>query len=607
MQHSNHLEKDRQLVSLSAMDWRKHFPFEQYPIPLPSQIIALDAIAARNGPFTGEMPTGTGKTGIGYTFLNMLSAEGATPLFYIVPNKTLVDQVAQLHPDMTKMYGRNEYECLYYTEEHVTAEESPCHMLDCPHRVDQETGMTVVLGATPCPYYKAKFEARQSKIIICTAAFYFFSQLGKDFPKAAGVVVDEAHSIAKIVRGIFSSEITDLHIERSIDFLKDIGAEEAEILDEFLKQMRKAIKRRQSDCPELFGQTEIEGMLEVLGKINVETLEKKIQKIMKQGKIDPITQRETLKRLEGLVRNISRYARSLHYAVPEEGREHPLNYVYGTYTKERDEIGRTQYRLFIRYYYASPIIRRALPRYTLAYSATIGDPKIFKFETGIRSDFHSFPSSFPVENTKIFLPKDTADLSVKNRSKRDLTQTLRKMARACKTFSNDGLRCLVIVVSEVERQKFLMLAEEENVSTISYSVGVPARVAAQKFKKGEGDVLVGTIANYSEGVDFPKGIAPVTFFLRPGYPHPHDPQTLFEERRFGSGRWRVWNWRVMIESLQVRGRNVRSATDVGITIFMSQQFRRFLFASLPEWLQGAYEGGKSFDDCVKETKRILKK
>jgi Rad3-related DNA helicase len=602
----NHLERDRQIVNLPAMDWRNHFPWDLYPKALLIQVGALDVIAARNGPLTVELPTGSGKTAIGYTFLSMLEAEGASPLFYIVPNKTLVDQVAQLHPDMTKVYGRNEYECLYYTEERVTAEESPCHMLDCPHRVDQETGKTVGKGVKPCPYYQAKFEARQSKIIVCTAAFYFFSQLGRDFPKAAGVVVDEAHQIAKIVRSIFSSEITDVHIERSIQLLEEAGAEEAGVLHEFLKRMRKAIKHRQSDHPELFSQDEIEGMLDVLSGIRTETLEAKVQKLMKQGKVDPITQRETLKRLEGLVRNLSRYGRSLQYAIAGDGREHPLNYVYGTYKKERDEGGKVQHRLFIKYYHASPIIRRALPRYTLSYSATIGDPEIFKFETGIRSDFHTFPSTFPVENTRIFMPTDTANLAVKSRSNREPTQSLRKIARACKSFSRSGLRSLVVVVSEKERQKFLLLAAEEGVQVVSYGNGVPARVAAQRFKEGEGDVLIGTIANYSEGVDFPKGIAPVTFFLRPGYPHPHDPQTLFEERRFGSQRWKVWNWRAMIESLQVRGRNVRSATDVGITIFMSQQFRRFLFATLPKWLEDAYDGDKTLDECVKDAKQILK-
>jgi Rad3-related DNA helicase len=101
-------------------------------------------------------------------------------------------------------------------------------------------------------------------------------------------------------------------------------------------------------------------------------------------------------------------------------------------------------------------------------------------------------------------------------------------------------------------------------------------------------------------------MAPVIFFLRPGYPSPKDPEVQFEERRFGGAVWRVRNWRVMIEALQVRGRNIRSATDRGSTIFISQHFRKFLYASLPEWLKDAYRGDVTFEEAKQETLELLK-
>ena len=70
-------------------------------------------------------------------------------------------------------------------------------------------------------------------------------------------------------------------------------------------------------------------------------------------------------------------------------------------------------------------------------------------------------------------------------------------------------------------------------------------------------------------------------------------------------RWRLWNWRVMIEALQVRGRNIRGPQDLGVTFFISEQFRRFLFASLPEWLQPAYRGEHTFEEAVTETEELL--
>ena len=128
---------------------------------------------------------------------------------------------------------------------------------------------------------------------------------------------------------------------------------------------------------------------------------------------------------------------------------------------------------------------------------------------------------------------------------------------------------------------------------------------AKRFGAGEGDCLVGTTANYGEGVDLPKQIAPVIFCLRPGYPNPFDPQTGFEERRFGKRRWQLWNWRVMIELLQVRGRNIRSETDLGVTFLISQQFRRFAFGSLPEWLKLAYRGEWTFEECIADAEKLL--
>ena len=140
---------------------------------------------------------------------------------------------------------------------------------------------------------------------------------------------------------------------------------------------------------------------------------------------------------------------------------------------------------------------------------------------------------------------------------------------------------------------------------MSYGNGVTAKDAAAAFKDGQGTALVGTEANYAEGLDLPKGIAPVIFDLRPGYPSPYDPMAVFEERRFGNQRWRLWNWRVMVKALQVRGRNVRSEDDLGIIFFMSEQFRRFVFASLPEWLQPSYVGDLSFEDCLKRGEKLL--
>jgi len=70
-------------------------------------------------------------------------------------------------------------------------------------------------------------------------------------------------------------------------------------------------------------------------------------------------------------------------------------------------------------YHVAALVKRLLAPMTVAYSATIGNPEVFGFETGIKFPFYTFPSDFPVENTRTFLPTDTANLAVKGRSKRE--------------------------------------------------------------------------------------------------------------------------------------------------------------------------------------------
>lgn len=579
--------------------------------------------AGKRGVFIFEAPTGSGKTAVEYTIAKAIEETQGGPVFIITPTKTLVEQIAQLHPDVKVAYGRHEHPCLYYepkdvltpeyvqslysNPENLKADEIPCLTLrDCPHRVNQETGETHEKGACPCPYYRQKYEAKQGGVVVSTTAFYLFTQLfSKEFPRPNVLVIDEAHQIARVVRSSLSYEITDYHLSRSIELLEKIEAHDiAKQLNAFYRKMIHIIKRKPSRQNTMLDDDELEELIGVLKGINTTALQAHIQQAIKQGKIDTKEHRETLKKIEELTHDIWRYLLSFELSLETEERN-PLSYTYAYYKEEKEGQERAQYRLFIKAYYVAPLIRKILSPFTVAFSATIGDADIFGYESGIRGQYESFDSDFPVENTRIFLPSDTPNLAMRERKKGQPTRILREIAKTCKRFSKKGLRSLVVVVSNAELDKFKMLSEEESLDCLTYGNGVSPKAAALAFKEGAGDVLVGTQANYGEGVDLPKQIAPVIFFLRPGYPSPHAPATQFEEKRFRNMRWALWNWRVMMEALQVRGRNVRSGKDLGVTFFISQQFRRFVYASLPHWLQKAYVWDKTFDECVDETEKLL--
>jgi Rad3-related DNA helicase len=602
------------------------FPWHKYKKALPNQIEALQVLEAQNASIILQAPTGSGKTATGYAFLKWRESqtkEGGC--YYIVPNKTLVNQIKEMYPDVGVAYGRNEHECLYY-EDRPRADAIPCSLLvDCPHRVDQETGVTQEEGADPCPYLNQKYEFRKGRVGVCTMSFYLYTgpAFSADPNPPAALVIDEVHNLPDVIRRSLSYTISDNHLEQAIITLREIGGadQEADILDKFYRAIIKIVKRKVVKVTQapgfdrigrvvsaLLEDHEIEELIRIVGGINSKELKKKISAAIKAQKINTIERREILKRIETLARDLQRYLRSLEYSLPSEQRK-ATNYTYAYYMREPADDGseKLQYRLVIQAYTVAPLIKRMLSSHTLSMSATIGDPKVFGYESGITSAFYSLASEFPAENTRIFIPDDTPNLSVKSRKKGEPNRVMRKMAQTCKRFNQAGHRCLVVVVSNLERKKFCSLCEEEGVHAISYGNGLKPKEAAEKFKDGEGDVLVGTSANYSEGVDLHDQSAPIIMVLRPSYASPDDPLTQFEDRRFSGGHaWALRNWRVMEEALQVRGRNIRSKKCVGVTIFISQQFRRFVYHCLPEYLKPSYRSEISLEQCVKETLKLLK-
>ena len=594
---------------MQHLDLMGSFPFDRYPVMRDAQSMAFTFIRKEDeGVIVLELPTGSGKTGIGYTYLTALGRQGYKGLFYLVPNKAQAEQVQKLHPDVVVAYGRNEHPCLYYPDESLKADEIPCSMLtDCPHRVNQDTGETHTAGATPCPYLQQKYEAKQtSSIVVCTSAFYLFTVLFSQEFQPQGVVVDEVHRLAQSIRSILSTELTDWKLAKGIEALNEVGSQECHTLGEFLKCMRGLVDRQAMGKETLLEEDDVRRLYDSLSKVNPDALEADTRKALRNGDLSADDDREILLQLENIARSVRRFRHALKFAMTgATQRGYPLSFVIAYGKTEMGERERVQYRVTVRDYYVVPIIQKLLPTHTLGYSATISDPDVLAFETGIKGAYRSIPSAFPAKNARIYMPTDTANLAVKERQKRDKTRMLRLMARTAKRFADKGHRSLVIIVSGEEREKFLMLAAEEGLNTISYGNGHTARECATRFRDGEGDCLVGTVANYGEGIDLPKQCAPVIFYYRPAYPNPNDPQTGFEERRFGNRRWSLWNWRVMLDLLQVRGRNIRSETDTGVTFLISQQFRRFAFGSLPEWLRPAYRGNLKFEQCVDDALKLL--
>jgi Rad3-related DNA helicase len=604
------------MLLLTRSDLDESFPFDSVR---EAQDGAFDAIVKERTGILIEAPTGSGKSSIGMTALLALRKKGVGPLFYTTPTKALVEQIHQEFPDDTQVImGRSEYPCLYYegTGKEVNAMESPCYLLKCPHRVNQETGETEESGAEPCPYFLAKYRAQQgtdnNKIVVCTTAFFLLNRLLVPAWRSIDlgcVVIDEMHRLPGIARGIFEYSISDIRLSKLIESLEALDITQAAIFAKFRDKFIEITMKKSVGSGSLLDADEIGSMLEILEKIDQNQIQNLIRNAISDGFFDAVEQQTELKLLETMASSIPRFINLLGYSLPLQDRE-PLNYVYA-YCAEDDEQsdrGRKtiRYQLNMKAYYVVPIIRRAVGKNVIAYSATISDPQVFGFETGLKLPFYKFDSEFDAGNTKVFMPTDTPNLATKKRGKDSLRKAMQAIREACIKFQWEGLRSLVVVISEVERVKMVRMLETAELNVLSYTNSREAKEALTQFKRGEGDVLVGTSAHYGEGIDLPKQIAPVIFFLRPGYQHPNDPMTLFEQKRFTNGRcWALWSYRVMIQALQVRGRNVRTESDMGVCIFVSQQFRRFLRPSLPEWLKPSYEGHMSMSELTEHTIKML--
>jgi len=587
----------------------------------PKQELGLKYVSEK-GSCTLELPTGEGKTAMEVTIARTAKKHFKS-CFLVTPTKTVLEQIRQrFQDDFTIALGRGDFPCFYYEKrkENLTSEsktkfkadEIPCSMLHtCPHRVDQETGETKELGACPCPYLKQKFEAWISrKPVLATLAFYLYSRLfSKGFPEPDVLIIDEVHKLPETVRGALSYDITDWHVERAVAILEKVEEHEAAAaLDHFRKRMIKIIKKKPAYRGTLLEASEITELMDILDSINSRAIERSVAKAMKDDSSDTYDDVQVFKKVESVVKNLRRYIRSLQLSLPLEKQgasRGALAYTYAYHVEEKDEKDRVAHKLVVCSHYINPLVKLLLGRTTVALSATIGDNVIFGQESGIQLPFLSLPSSFQAEKTRIFMPTDTPNLAYNERKQGDVTKVMRRVARVAKKLAGKSIRSLHVTVSNEERQKLLELMIEEGVKAISYGNGVTAKDAAIRFKDGEGDALIGTMSNFGEGIDLPRQIAPVIFVLRPGYPPPDDPRTQFEERRYGNNRWAIWNWRVMLSVLQVRGRNIRSEDDLGVTIFISQQFRRSVFASLPKTLQSSYKGDFTLDQCVKQAMELV--
>lgn len=618
--------------------------------PRPIQGGAMEALVEGN--YLQELPTGTGKTALEYMILDaaLRKIEEGETAFWIFPTKALVEQAKKEHPEVIVVFGQNEHVCLWAAESFeekpatwVTSDLLPVLYQDskaprvsdipgtlcqsCPHNVDQRNGMTNQPSVLPCQYFQQTYLAKQGGgIIAATMSFYIFAKLFSKrnpetvhdtaYGRVAVLVIDEVHRLPDVIRYTLSYDVTDWYLKRAAILLKRIKAPEAKQVGRFLRLLQRIATdhTRETGKEHLLTDDEIRRVINILGEINPKILDpERVRQAVKAGLLDRKRDWREIKTIERLAKDIPRYIHSLDFALAKEegevgGPRRPLNYSCSYCREELGENERVQHKLVIHCHYVAPLIRRRLKvPTTVSFSATVGRPDLFRNESGIADPFYSAPSTFPIENRRIYLPSDVEDLSRRaDPSSRKKARTLRSIAKGCRQLAKEGIRNLVIVSSNDEREKFMRVAQEEGLDALTYSQELPAKDAALVFKDGNQDVLCGCQSHYGTGVDFPKGTAGAIWILRPGYPDPRSAATQFEIQSFGERRyWQRVGYHVMLEALQGMGRNIRGPRDKGVCFLMSSQFQDFVYSGLPEWLKPAYRRDMTLEECLDDAMELL--
>jgi len=635
--------------------------YDAFPInatirqPRPIQRDAITALAG--GARLLELPTGTGKTALQYMMAqaSLKKLEDSETVFWIFPTKALVEQVKEAYPEIKTIFGKPEHACVWMVEDFNPEPEEPVTRLQlpviyddksvervseipqflcaqCPHYVNQETGETRVPGLVGCTYYQQTYEAKRGGgIIAATMSFYIFAKLfarrkaddsvhQTAYGRVAALIIDEPHRLADVIRYTLSYNITDWHVQKAIDLLKRIEAPEHIHLQKFLRALNDiaAASGKTPRKEHLLTSDEIVKLVDILEEIDPKMLDpRRINDAVRAGLLNRKDDFHEIKTIEVLARDIRRYIHTLEYALPGEERQGkdivkrggPFNYSCSYLTEHLEKGKKVQNKLVLHCHYVAPLVKRRLKvPTTVSLSATIGKPDLFAYDSGISDVFYSAPSTFPIENRRVYLPADAEDLSARSDpSGRKKSRTLRQIAKGCRKLAEKGIRSLVLVVSNDERNKFMRMAADESVNALTYSEDLLAKDAAQQFiKEGKADVLVGCVSHYGVGLDLPDGTASAIWFLRPGYADPESAAAQFEVERFGKGGyWSRQYFKVMREALQAMGRNIRGPKDRGVCFLMSQAFENFVFHGMPDWLKPAYRRGMMLNECVKDAKELL--
>lgn len=219
----------------------------------------------------------------------------------------------------------------------------------------------------------------------------------------------------------------------------------------------------------------------------------------------------------------------------------------------------------------------------LLMSGSVVDGEALLRDLGYQGSWRvvNVPMTFPVENRPIHFPRgETVDMSYKYRDR-----AWPQMANQIDMLINERpqLKYLVHCVS-YPLTEFLM-DRVTGVKKFTYRNARERAAALEEFKYSDEGVMFAP--SFDRGVDLPD--VDVVIVAKVPYPNLKDP--VVSQKLHDGPEGQLWYATQTVRTvLQMTGRHVRNATDVGYTVILDNQFRRLMKQNrrmFPNWWREA--------------------
>lgn len=498
-----------------------------------------------------EAPVGSGKSAIAMTFA--LQAESS---HVITPRKSLQDQYYEdFKDDVVLMKGRGAYPCTIdspittyskvirqikkgmivspaYGEDNCAS--APCRNSEAVWKACTED------NNKPCPYQVAIEVAQESPVIVHNIhSFIFQTNFGMKFDQREIMIIDEAHEIENTIRGFITKKMSVSSVvdAAEIPALRNIN----EWCDFFLQDRfvpeETPYERRQKEMDENY-----------------------------ESEKD-----QYVARVETLRMNHDYYGENFTVSRSDS---YTGSHVTGTsFEFIPHSIGNAAHRYLFDY-----------GEKVLLMSGTIYDKDMYCKCVGIKPEdayFIRIPSTFPVENRRIYLKPDyQVDTSHRNWED-NFEEMIGKIQKILSIFGD--AKGLIHVPSYDAMYRIATSLDSPRIMT--HEKGDVSSRLQDFYANKEPLVFISPVCQ--QGVDFKYDRARFQIVTRVPYANTSDPfMSHMVENDFN---W--YNYQALIVFGQMVGRVNRAEDDFGVTFLMDERFNRFISRNskkLPRWLQQAF-------------------